>query len=463
MTVSALAEKEKTARPMTVQVIKTKAEQALAEQFAAVESRLPGNAAVQKLRRAAIAAFASLGLPHRRIEEWKYTDLRNLMKEAPPLATGGYAAATYHFVEDTLFRSLKGADEGGDWSMFADGQLNTHNGELAGMARSLATVLQSPPAWVDIELARAAERCSGGVFALNTAFMTDGAVIDVPDGADWTAPVHVMFAAGFAKGENAADPRRIVTRNIVRVGRNAKLTLVENHQSDAALPRHANTVTQIVLGDGAEVTHVRHVETTGTEMHLGTTLVRLGAGASYRPFHMGVGTGLVRHDVEITFEGQHGVFDLGGVALARGSGHIDTTLVVDHAVPHCTSRELYKAVLDDHARGIFQGKVIVRPHAQKTDGKQMAQALMLSPDAEFDSKPELEIYADDVVCGHGSTAAEIDEDLLFYCMSRGIPKAEARALLIESFIGEAIEKVAHVGLRAALMARATQWLHRTSA
>ena len=136
--------------------------------------------------------------------------------------------------------------------------------------------------------------------------------------------------------------------------------------------------------------------------------------------------------------------------LGRGSEHIDTTLVVDHAVPRCESRELFKGVLADRARGVFQGKVIVRPDAQKTDGKQMAQVLMLSEDAEFDSKPELEIHADDVVCGHGSTAAEIDEDLLFYLRSRGIPLAAARAMLIESFVGEALEKIEDEAVRTAL-------------
>ncbi len=132
--------------------------------------------------------------------------------------------------------------------------------------------------------------------------------------------------------------------------------------------------------------------------------------------------------------------------------------MVDHAVPRCESRELYKGVLDDEAKGVFQGKVIVRPHAQKSDGKQMAQALMLSPDAEFDSKPELEIYADDVVCGHGSTSAEIDDDHLFYCKSRGIPEQQARALLTEAFVGEAIEKVENEAVREALMSMARQWL-----
>ena len=138
--------------------------------------------------------------------------------------------------------------------------------------------------------------------------------------------------------------------------------------------------------------------------------------------------------------------------------HIDTTLVVDHAVPSCTSRELFKGVLDGQSRGVFQGKIVVRPDAQKTDGKQMSQALMLSEDAEFDSKPELEIFADDVVCGHGTTAAELDPDLLFYCRSRGIPEKEARALMIASFVGEALDKVENAELRAALTSYAESWL-----
>src|SRR5690606_8282641 len=147
------------------------------------------------------------------------------------------------------------------------------------------------------------------------------------------------------------------------------------------------------------------------------------------------------NQIFVTFKGEGSKLDCSGAFLAANSEHIDTTLVVDHAVPRCESRELYKGVLDGRGRGIFQGKVIVRPGAQKTDGKQMAQALMLSPHAEFDSKPELEIYADDVICGHGSTSAEIDPEHIFYFRSRGIPEPEARALLIEAFVGEAIEKV----------------------
>ena len=188
-------------------------------------------------------------------------------------------------------------------------------------------------------------------------------------------------------------------------------------------------------------------------MHLANWLVDVGANADYRGFQFTSGVTLARNGLAVTFKGEDAKIDLSGVFLARKTQHVDTTLVVDHAVPACLSRELFKGVLEDEARGIFQGKVIVRPDAQKTDGKQMAQVLMLSPNAEFDSKPELEIYADDVVCGHGSTSADLDEDLLFYCRSRGIPEAEARALLIESFVGEALAKIEREDVREAL----TEW------
>src|SRR4029078_5658358 len=196
--------------------------------------------------------------------------------------------------------------------------------------------------------------------------------------------------------------------------------------------------------------------------HLANWIVMLEEAVNYRGFHKTAGAALARSQIFATYKGQHSKLDLSGVFLGRGSDHIDTTLVVDPAVPHCVSRELFKGVLDDRARGIFQGKVIVRPDAQKSDGKQMAQVLMLSPDAEFDSKPELEIYADDVICGHGSTAAELDEDLLFYMRARGIPREKARALLIESFVGEAFDKIENDAVREAMFAIATDWLHRAA-
>ena len=217
-----------------------------------------------------------------------------------------------------------------------------------------------------------------------------------------------------------------------RVGKGAKVTLVEAYAGASTSPRHRNAVTRLLIEDGAEVRHLYQAETNDGSVHLAHLMISMGAHATYKPFVLTSGNGLTRNDLSVMFTGQHSTFDLGGLALGTNASHADMTLVVDHAVPHCTSRELYHSVLGGEAKSVFQGKVIVRRDAQKTDGKQMARALMLSPNAEFDSKPELEIYADDVICGHGSTSVEIDADMLFYCRSRGIPLAEARPALCVS-------------------------------
>lgn len=442
-------------RAAPVKVLKTKAETALAEAFAEVERSLPGGDWLRQLRRAAIGAFSAEGLPHRRVEEWKFTDLRAAMREAFPLAadtTPPKPAAIEAMVRD----ALAGADLAKAFAVVVDGRGVGEAGlsaisELDGAF--LARLIDHPPAWLEAEVSEVGGHVTDGVLALNTALFTDGAVIDIADGREIETPIALVF------GDAGGAAQTVVTRNVVRVGKGAKVVLVESHLAPSA-PRQINTLTQIVVGDGAEVVHVKLVSSREGSIHLGRTIARLGANASYRPFQMVIGNGIVRNDLSVTFRGQHSTFDLGGAKLVSDTGHADTTLVVDHAVPHCTSRELIKCVLAERGRGVFQGKVIVRPDAQKTDGKQMAQALMLSPDAEFDSKPELEIYADDVICGHGSTSAEIDPELIFYLRSRGIPLAEAQAMLVESFIGEAIDKAEPEEVQEALRALARGWLTR---
>lgn len=424
-----------TRRDMTVQMLTTKAEQAILKTFEDNAAQLPGGKSVAELRRAAIGAFASRGLPSRRVEEFKYTDLKANLREAFPLLTGGAADA------DTATGAL-GSHFGPEFAAnavsFVDGR-GTSSGGHTFLADSKAVSMD----WVQAALADESLAASADLL-LNTALFTDGAVIDVPAGADVADPVVIVASA--------RDNGLAVLRHIIRVGKGAKVTLVEVERAPiAAGLRQSSAVTQISIADGAEVVHIKVVEAHKGSTHLGHWQVRLGANVSYKPFQLTLGEGLVRNGLNVDFTGQHSTLDFGGASVVHGSGHADSTLVVDHKVPHCTSRELYKTVLDGQARAVFQGKVIVQPGAQKTDGKQMAQALMLSPDAEFDSKPELEIYADDVICGHGSTAAEIDPDLVFYCTSRGIPTAIARGMLIESFIAEAIEKVEHGGLRDALI------------
>ncbi len=439
---------------MSVQVTKTKAEQMLTEAFAGAEAALPGSDAVTKLRREAIGAFSALGLPTRRVEEWKYTDLRARLADSFPVAMDSVSGsqAIGGLLDGTAPGLLPGLNA--YTIVFVDGALEprTLPEDVKGLeVLPLATALESVPAWVEKALGETARPADAAV-ALNTALMAGGVAMRIADDVSLDRPIHLVFA------QSGSEPKLVTTRVIVDLGARASLSLVETHVAMGTSVRQQNTLVTLALGEAAQVAHVKNLTVDKGSIHLSNSVVRLGARATYKPFQMTTGGGLVRHGLDLRFEGTHASLDFAALALPDMSGHVDTTLVIDHRVAHCTSRELYKCVLDGTARGVFQGKVIVAPGAQKTDGKQMAQALMLSPEAEFDSKPELEIYADDVVCGHGSTSAEIDEDLLFYCRSRGIPKAEARALLIESFIGEVIDKVEHEALREALVARAGAWL-----
>jgi len=445
---------------MTMAVTRTKAEQALTESFEAAAGALPGNAAVREARRRAIGIFAALGLPHRRIEEWKYTDLRALLKEAFAPALGGAVAVDQRALDAALGAALGPAlaDLDAVRLVFVDGAFVSALSHLDGEhGRSyhfdpLARGLGEGFDWLEALLGETEGAKSGAVVALNTAFATDGAVLRIVEGARMKKPVHLVFAA------SGAERMAVATRNFIEVGAGADAVVLESHVALGAAASQHNTVTEIAVRDRARVQHLKVLAGTGdvpgtaASAHIGTWIARLGAGAEYRAFQLTAGLPLVRNQLFVAFAGEGGKLDISGCFLGAGGEHIDTTLVVDHAVPGCESRELVKGVLADRARGVFQGKVIVRPDAQKTDGKQMAQALMLSEDAEFDSKPELEIHADDVVCGHGSTAAELDADMLFYLCSRGIALQDARALLIESFVGEALDKIEDERLREALAA-----------
>ncbi len=440
---------------MNVAIMKTKAEQALSEQFERVAAKLPGGAAVAEARREAIGKFTALGLPSRRVEEWKYTDLRNVLKE--PLAVGVEDEAKLT-VADLIVALGPLAHLDSVRITFVNGRHRRDLSNLDGAegieVASLGATLTSAQDKVGSALARTTGPENDAVLALNTAYMTDGAVVRVGDGVTLGKPLLIVNLRAGAEG------RFVATRNVISVGKGASATIVEAYvglPGSTAEGQH-NAATELSAGDNAKVTHVKIAADSGKATHLSNWMVGLGAETDYRGFQLTQGTGLARNQIFATYHGEGAKLDVSGLFLGRASEHIDTTLVVDHAVPHCQSRELFKGVLDGEARGIFQGKVIVRPDAQKSDGKQMAQALMLSPDCEFSSKPELEIYADDVVCGHGSTAAELDNDLLFYLRARGIPLAEARSMLIESFAGEALDRIEHEGVREVAAEFARGWL-----
>ena len=443
---------------LSVTQFRTKAEQAYLDQFAASEKALPGarDAWVSELRRKAIEAYGKLGLPHRRIEAWKYTDLRTALTEAyaPVRVTGLPIDAAD--VKKALGERV--ATLPAYRLVIVEGELRADLSDLAGLkaagveALSLAQALEKPAGWLKEALGTVNPRDDDPVFALNTAFMTGGVALRLPDGLTLDKPIHIINLDG------SSDAASIVTRNLVLAGAGASATLIESYGSLGLPALQRNVVTEVRLGDKAAIDHVKFQRETEGALHLGTSLVRLEADARYGVFQFSTGASLSRNQIFARFDGENSLANISGVALQRGRQHCDTTILVEHLVPHCGTRELLKTVLADESRGIFQGKIIVAPGAQKTDSKQMAQALLLGDGAEFDSKPELEIFADDVVCGHGSTSGQIDEDLLFYLEARGIPDAHARALLIQAFVGEAIEGIEHAGLRDALLEHVAAWL-----
>ena len=220
----------------------------------------------------------------------------------------------------------------------------------------------------------------------------------------------------------------------------------------------SSTVTDVRLARGARLDRIKLNMDAADSYHLSNLNADLAEEARLQDFTMTMGAAATRQQGFINFNGEHANATVSGAYLLNDKQHVDTRLVVDHRVPNCTSRELFKCVMDDNARGIFQGKVIVRQDAQKTDGKQSSHALLLSPTAEFDAKPELEIYADDVVCGHGATSGELDDNLLFYLRARGIPEAKAKSMLISAFVAESFDDVASDTVREALGNLADGWL-----
>ena len=428
-------------------LVKTAAEEQLAQAWDAARGRLPGPALP---REEAFRRFARAGLPHRRVEEWKYTDLRALMRQALPLAGSPDAAA------EAMARQAGAAFAGIDARrlVLIDGAFVPELSDLAAMEPgltigSLAAALAAGDAAVAARLAAGSQAERDPAFALNTAFMGDGVVVRVADGARIERPLHVVaLATGGASYQHS----------LVTVGEGAALTLVESFEGPDGADYQVNAALDIVVGAGAEVARVKLGREGARALHIATLTAEIGARAKFDDFVLTAGGAVTRNQAFVRLDGAHSELGLRGASLLRGRQHADNTLVVDHAAGHCVSREVFKSVLDGDSRGVFQGKIIVRPGAQKTDGRMAANALLLSETAEADAKPELEIFADDVQCGHGATAGALDEDLRFYLEARGIPPKEAEALLIQAFIGTAVEPVAHEGLRDALMAVAVAWL-----
>ena len=433
--------------------MKTGAELALAEAFAAAKAKLPGDGKVAALREAAFRDFDKAGLPTWRSEQWHYTDLRALLRDAKPLAGAPSEAAKTRAKEagkligDIDVRRVVFVD-----GVFAPDLSDLENFSPGLTIRSMAEALTAGDSLIEAHLGKVGGTESEGILALNTALMRDGALIHVAKGATLERPIHLVFAATGTKSAS------VFTRSLVVIEQGARAMIVESH--DAAEAHQINTALELVAGDKAHVDHIKITSGPSDLIHVSSLMASIGADARYNDFLFNIGGGVVRNQLFVRFNGKGTLAGLRGASLLNGKQHVDTTLVVDHKAGGCQSRENFAAVLDGESRSVFQGKIIVQPKAQQTDAKMMTRALLLSDEAEADNKPELEIFADDVQCGHGATSGALDQELKFYLMARGIPETEAESLLVQAFVGEAIEGIEHAGLRDALIEQVVGWLRK---
>ena len=368
------------------------------------------------------AAEEALGftLPTRRLEDWKWTDLRRLIDKPYGAVVDADAKTIDRLIAISPLTALKAQR-----LVIVNGVLDEKRSKLAGLniSHSARAISHVDPLLV------LNSKLNAKTIALSFAGNTD-------------KPIEILHVCtgGFAA---------ISSRLHIDVAMDSAASIIETFVGEGDYLN--NAVTTITIDKGARLDRVKVETETAAASHLSHVVVQLGERAIYNDFTLTSGAMVNRQNGTIEFLGENSSAHISGAYLLKGAQHADTRLVVDHKVPHCVSRELFKCVMNDKSRGIFQGKVIVQKHAQKTDGKQSAHALLLSETAEFDAKPELEIYADDVVCGHGTTCGDINQDHMFYLQSRGIPEAQARSLLVQAFVNEAIETVENESLREALL------------
>jgi Fe-S cluster assembly protein SufD len=390
-------------------------------------------------RQRAIDDFAKRGFPGRREEAWRFSDLGPLTQRDFPPASPASASA-----------DLKAAIE--SERIAGTTTLVLVNGRIAGdlsdpLPDGVATLAAEPQ-----EAAFAAADRSGPA-ALNAAFSADGLVLRLAAGATLAQPLHLIHVADVAGGS-------IHARHLIDLGENARARVIETHLASTGPAHWSNEVATVRLAKGAVLDHAKLLTRATDQIHLAEHDIDVGEHARYDGFFLTVGFHRSRQDVFVTL-GHKAECAIGGVALLRGEQEATLATTIDHAAPGATTHEVFKAVLDGAAHAVFQGCIRVAEDAQKTNANQLSQTLLLSDDARIDTKPELEILADDVKCSHGATVGALDEDQFFYLVSRGIPEAEARSMLIAAFAGSALDTVADSDLRAHLTRHVELWLGET--
>ncbi len=427
---------------MVTEIAKT--ENSYQAAFRAVRESSPTVPWLELVRNSAMERFEQLGFPTVHNEEWKYTNLASLAKQefVPATRPAGLTINSERFVfPETASAHL----------VVINGFFSEEHSIKTGLENVVAIDLLSAVADARYNkvarsyLARNAGYHDNGLAALNTAFVQSGLFLWIPRNVKLETPIQVTFLTDAGRADSAAFPRLLVVAE-----ENSSATLIENYVSTHDQQYFTNAVAEIVIKEGARLEHYRMQRESNKAFHTSITSAELGRNSSYDTTSINLGGRLARHDIAVVLDHEGAECWVDGLYLAGSDQHTDTHSVIDHQQPHCNSHQLYKGILDGNARAVFNGKVFVREGAQKTDAMQTNKNLLLSPQARVDTKPQLEIYADDVKCAHGAAVGQIDQEELFYLQARGLNPELGRSLLTYGFAEEVIEKIKIDSIRAQL-------------
>lgn len=398
------------------------------------------------LRDEGVKRLRDVGFPTVRDEDWRYTNVRPILKEPFEIADAE-ARVDPSFVLAAAIPSLLCHR-----LVIVDGIIARELSDTDGLpdgikVNSLSNLVASEPTRVEPYLGKVAVGDTHGFTAMNAAFMADGVVIEIAPGQTLDKPLELLFICSGAGESVMAQPR-----NLIVVGKDARLQILERYVSAHEQRSLTNVVTELVLDENAQVSLYRLQEESGHSFHVGGLFAKLGPASRLDSLAVTLSGALVRNDLHVELDGNGAEANLRGLYVARGRQHVDNHTQVVHNEPGCISRQHYKGILDDRAHAVFHGRIVVQPDAQQTDSEQSNQNLLLSRDAEIDSKPQLEIYADDVKCSHGATVGQLDTDALFYLKARGIPEDEARRMLIGGFASEVLLTISEEPIKEHLLA-----------
>lgn len=406
------------------------------DQHTLIKAQLPGHNLdwLTASREAALVAFTEQGFPTTRIEDWKYTDVRPIEKREFTLAHETSHAIGAHTLNKYLFK-----DMACHLLVFVDGRYS----------ESLSSLSQLPPALSIKDIASAlhdnstqsylgkiADPEKNGFAAMNLAFMNDGTVINIADGGNIEWPIHLMFLSSGSKEEITSQ-----TRILIVAGNNSHAKIIENYRALGDSVYFNNITTEVKLGQNARLEHYKIQQESTKAFHVATLQVEQGRDSTFNSCSVSLGAQLARNDIHACMSDEGATCHLHGLYVTGGRQHTDFHTRIDHAKPRCNSHEFYKGILDGHSRAVFNGRVYIYPDAQKSAAEQQNKNLLLSENAEVDTKPQLEIYADDVTASHGATVGQLDENMMFYLRSRGIDHNTARALLVYGFAHDIVERI----------------------